>query len=331
MSDYIQDFLNDMGRYPLLTPEEELLLARQVGKMLPVKEKKEAGGKLTPSERRLLKAGERAYKRMILCNLRMVGTVARKYNRRATHLTLLDLVHEGVIGLGRAVEKYEPSRGYKFSTYAFWWIRQGVTRALATSDHTIRIPYSISDKLPRIRYAAQQLMQESGKEATLAQISKQVGIKVSELELLSQQGANCTSLDQPVKNGSSDNASSIVDLVADPNSLQVDDFEPDATDSVRLAIDTLEEREQVIITHRFGLQGADFLPFDQIGKKIGISRAQTQTLYGRAMNKLRLQCSRMQSDHVNLPAAKSANPKLVANLPSHRREIHDLVWTSRSA
>ena len=150
MASSLSAFLGEIGRHQLLTPEQELTLGRKVQAMVALQERCSACD-YNDLERRTLRTGERAKRQMITANLRLVVNLAKRYQGKG--LDLLDLIQEGTIGLNRAVEKYDPTRGHRFSTYAYWWIRQGLNRALSTQSRTIRIPVNVNEKLTRLRAA----------------------------------------------------------------------------------------------------------------------------------------------------------------------------------
>ena len=148
MSDSIKDYLNSIAKYPLLTPQQEIQLGRRVQRL---RELQSLGRALTNAEQREVRSGERARQRFIQSNLQLVVHVARRYDKRNNKtMELLDLIQEGNIGLARAVELFDPTRGYKFSTYAYWWIRQGITRALISSDAIIRLPIGVHETMHSI-------------------------------------------------------------------------------------------------------------------------------------------------------------------------------------
>ena len=184
----LSDFLGEIGRHELLTPEQELTMGRKVQAMVALNERcQQAGGhgaqcEYTSLEKKALKAGERAKNQMITSNLRLVVNLAKRYQGKG--LELLDLIQEGTLGLTRAVEKYDPTRGHRFSTYAYWWIRQGLNRALSTQSRTIRIPVNINEKLTKLRAAKSRLMQELGFHPSTNQIAKQMKIPIEEVEEL---------------------------------------------------------------------------------------------------------------------------------------------------
>ena len=163
MSDPLRDYLNQIGRIPLLTAAEEIALGNAIQAMMPLVGKAD----LTKQEQKTIRAGNRAKKRMIQGNLRLVISVASKYSRMTTRLSMQDLIQEGNIGLIRAAEMFDPSRGYKFSTYAYWWIRQGIMRSTQTQDRMIRLPSGAPDGLRKVKYFMIDYQKEHGKMPTL--------------------------------------------------------------------------------------------------------------------------------------------------------------------
>ncbi|MEB3302353.1 MAG: sigma-70 family RNA polymerase sigma factor, partial [Cyanobacteriota bacterium] len=184
-------YLGTIGRVPLLTPAEEVQLARfvQQGKAL----QGIPADTLTSRQKRQIRMGQRARDRMMAANLRLVVSVAKKYQNQG--LELLDLVQEGAIGLERAVDKFDPAMGYKFSTYAYWWIRQGMTRAIDNSARTIRLPIHISEKLSKMRRISRELSHRLGRQPNRLELAHAMGLQPSELEDLISQSAPCASLD----------------------------------------------------------------------------------------------------------------------------------------
>lgn len=168
-------FLGEIGRHQLLTPEQELMMGRKVQAMVAITERCHLAGGSGPAcdyndeEKVVIRRGERAKNQMITSNLRLVVNLAKRYQGKG--LDLLDLIQEGTLGLTRAVEKYDPTRGHRFSTYAYWWIRQGLNRALSTQSRTIRIPVNVNEKLTKLRAAKARLMQRNGLTPTTEQRS----------------------------------------------------------------------------------------------------------------------------------------------------------------
>ncbi|MDP6193366.1 MAG: sigma-70 family RNA polymerase sigma factor, partial [Prochlorococcaceae cyanobacterium ETNP18_MAG_1] len=187
-SDPISWYLATIGRIPLLTPAEEIELGNQVQKMMSLTEDGSIAPdskELTSHQRRLIRIGRRSKERMMKANLRLVVSVAKKYQGKG--LELLDLIQEGSIGLERAVEKFDPTRGYKFSTYAYWWIRQGMTRAIDNSARTIRLPIHISEKLSKMRRISRELSHRFGRQPNRLELAHAMGIEPQDLEDLVSQ------------------------------------------------------------------------------------------------------------------------------------------------
>lgn len=176
----LSDFFGEIGRHQLLTPDRELTMGRKVQDMVVLVNRcEQAGGKgpaceYSEAERKKIKIGEKAKNEMITANLRLVVNLAKRYQGKG--LELLDLIQEGTLGLTRAVEKYDPSRGHRFSTYAYWWIRQGLNRALSTQSRTIRIPVNINEKLTKLRSAKSKLMQLKGIPPTSDELAEEMKI-----------------------------------------------------------------------------------------------------------------------------------------------------------
>ena len=187
-NDPISWYLSNIGRVPLLTPAEEIELGNQVQKMMVLTEDGQLNEKtkeFTPQEKRTIKIGRRSKERMMKANLRLVVSVAKKYQGKG--LELLDLVQEGSLGLERAVEKFDPTRGYKFSTYAFWWIRQSMTRAIACQSRTIRLPVHLSERLATIRKISRELAHKLGAMPSRIEIAEAMEIDVEELDSVLRQ------------------------------------------------------------------------------------------------------------------------------------------------
>ena len=176
-------YLASIGREPLLTPAEEIELGNQVQAMMQLLEEKNEDP--TPHERKIIKIGRRSKERMMKANLRLVVSVAKKYQGKG--LELLDLIQEGSLGLERAVEKFDPTRGYKFSTYAFWWIRQSMTRAIACQSRTIRLPVHLSERLTTIRRVSLDLAHKLGAMPSRQEIAEAIDMPIEELDSLLRQ------------------------------------------------------------------------------------------------------------------------------------------------
>ena len=283
-SDSIGYYLSSIGRVPLLTATEEIELAHRVQnmkKMLEIPEIERSSKNL-----RLIKIGKRARDRMMSANLRLVVSVAKKYQNQG--LELLDLVQEGAIGLERAVDKFDPAMGYKFSTYAYWWIRQGMTRAIDNSARTIRLPIHISEKLSKMRRVSRELSQKSGRQPTRLEMATAMGIEQKDLEDLISQSAPCASLDAHARG--EEDRSTLGELIPDPNGEEPMEGMDRNIQKEHLGtwLTQLNEREQKIMKLRFGLDGEEPLTLAEIGRQINVSRERVRQLEAKAILKLRV-------------------------------------------
>ncbi len=283
-ADSIGWYLSTIGRVPLLTPAEEIELAHhvQAGKKLQAL----VDGELTARQKRQLRMGQRARDRMMAANLRLVVSVAKKYQNQG--LELLDLVQEGAIGLERAVDKFDPAMGYKFSTYAYWWIRQGMTRAIDNSARTIRLPIHISEKLSKMRRITRELSHRLGRQPNRLELAHAMGMQPEELEELMTQSAPCASLDAHARG--EEDRSTLGELIADPASNEHFDSMDRHLQKEHLGawLSQLNEREQKILRLRFGLEGSEPLTLAEIGRQINVSRERVRQLEAKAIMKLRL-------------------------------------------
>ena len=283
-SDSIGYYLSSIGRVPLLTPAEEIELAHHVQNMKKLLQIPETDR----TQRNLyqIKIGKRARDRMMAANLRLVVSVAKKYQNQG--LELLDLVQEGAIGLERAVDKFDPAMGYKFSTYAYWWIRQGMTRAIDNSARTIRLPIHISEKLSKMRRVSRDLSHKLGRQPSRLEMATAMGIEQKDLEDLISQSAPCASLDAHARG--EEDRSTLGELIPDPNS--EDPMEgmdrSILTEHLSTWLAQLNEREQEIMKKRFGLDGTEESTLAAIGKDIGVSRERVRQLEAKALKRLRM-------------------------------------------
>ncbi len=287
-TDPISWYLATIGRVPLLTPAEEIELGNQVQVMMSLTEDGMVNEKtkaFSSHERRLIRIGRRAKERMMKANLRLVVSVAKKYQGKG--LELLDLVQEGSLGLERAVEKFDPTRGYKFSTYAFWWIRQSMTRAIACQSRTIRLPVHLSERLATIRKVSLDLSHKLGAMPNRLEIAQEMDIDVEELDSILRQALTTSSLDAPV-NGD-DGRSFLGDLIADGSVEEPLDKVEQSIHQEQLGrwLTHLSEQEQHVLKLRFGLEGNDRHTLAEIGRLLEVSRERVRQVELKSLRKLR--------------------------------------------
>jgi RNA polymerase primary sigma factor len=258
-TDSLQLFLNEAGRYPLLTAAEEVELAKGVER------------------------GDAAAKdRMINSNLRLVVSIAKRYQGHG--LSLLDLIQEGVIGLIRAVEKFDWRRGYKFSTYATWWIRQAVQRGVANKSRTIRIPVHIAEREQRIGRAERELTAKLGRPPTDDEISKTAKISLKHLREVREAARAVTSLDKPLGD---DNDASIGDLVGAAAGGVEEEVEISLTEStLHRALEHIPEREREVLRLRYGLTSEEPKSLEEIGRRLGLTRERVRQIESQALQRL---------------------------------------------
>ncbi len=259
-TDALQLFLNEAGRWPLLTKEEEVELAKRI-------------------ERGDMEAKER----MINSNLRLVVSIAKKYQGHG--LSLLDLIQEGIIGLIRAVEKFDWRRGFKFSTYATWWIRQAVQRGVANKARTIRIPVHIADREQRIARAERALAPKLGRQPTEEEVAKQAKLPLKQVREVRQAARAITSLDRPV---GSENEAALGDLFASEQAPPEEEVTVSLEqDVLRRAVAQLPEREREVVKRRYGLNGdRDPASLEAIGRELGLTRERVRQIEARALEQL---------------------------------------------
>ena len=283
-NDPVSWYLSSIGRVPLLTPAEEIELGNQVQTMMNLVEQGE-DAEFTAREKKLIRVGRRSKERMMKANLRLVVSVAKKYQGKG--LELLDLIQEGSLGLERAVEKFDPTRGYKFSTYAFWWIRQSMTRAIACQSRTIRLPVHLSERLAPVRKATMDLAHKLGAMPSRREIATELGMGLEELDGLLRQALTTSSLDAPISG--EEGRSFLGELIADPRNEEPLDAVERRMHHEQLGrwLSYLTAQEKQVLEMRFGLGGEQRHTLAEIGRLMEVSRERVRQVELKALRKLR--------------------------------------------
>ncbi|WP_017304073.1 sigma-70 family RNA polymerase sigma factor [Spirulina subsalsa] len=287
-TDNIKAYLQEIGRTPLLSRAEEVELATKVQAMLPLLEKTER----TAQEEKIVQQGQYARQKMAQANLRLVVSIAKKYQHRG--LSLLDLIQEGSLGLMRGIEKFDPTRGYKFSTYAYWWVRQAITRAIAEQSRTIRLPIHITEQVNQIKRITRQLSQELGRKPTEEEIATELEVDIFKLRQICQAvyRTNPKSLNVTVKD---DDQTELGQLLAD-DSISPSEFasHQELQSHVQDLLDSLPARQREIISLRFGFQGGKKMSFKEIGNHCGMSHERVRQLQNKALRTLKRNAFRLR-------------------------------------
>jgi RNA polymerase sigma factor (sigma-70 family) len=287
--DLVRLYLTDIGQYPLLTKDDEVRLAQAIERRGEAEQELTSGGrKLTPARRRELKRmmrhGDEAQRTFVQSNLRLVVSIAKKY--QASGLPLLDLIQEGNLGLMHAVEKFDWRKGFKFSTYATWWIRQAITRGIANTGRTIRLPVHAGDTLARVQKAQARLELKYGRPATLAELGAEVELPEDKLIEALRFRSEPLSLSEPLRE---DGDAELGDVVEDRSAESP--FEMAATALLPVEINRLlaplDEREREILRLRFGLDRGEPRTLEEVGEHFNLTRERIRQIEARAMSKLR--------------------------------------------
>jgi RNA polymerase primary sigma factor len=266
----IRLYLREIGLVKLLTPQEEIVLAA-----------------------RIKKGDKKAREHMIKANLRLVVKIARDYE--GIGLPLLDLISEGNIGLMKAVERFDPKKGGKLSTYGSWWIKQSIKRALANQSKTIRLPVHLVDKISKMRRIAMRLQEEFGREPTDEEIGEQLGITGSRVSQMRMAAVRPASLDAPIGDDDSNNFGEVVeDENADTPYEQLE--EKTVTGMLQEMVKTLDPREATILRHRFGLDGGNEKTLEEVGKKFGVTRERIRQIQNIALRKMRKMIEKLEAN-----------------------------------
>jgi RNA polymerase primary sigma factor len=288
-ADPVKDYLKQIGRVPLLNAGQEVELAKRIEAGLFAEEKLAAGrGVLRPGQRIDLKwvaeDGRRAKNHLVEANLRLVVSMARRYTGRG--LLFLDLIQEGNLGLIRGVEKFDYTKGYKLSTYATWWIRQAITRALADQARTIRLPVHVVEAINTLARARRQMLQDLGREPTPEQLAAELDMTPEKVIEVQKYGREPISLHTPLGD---DGDSEFGDLIEDSEAIQPGEAASFTLlqEQLHSVLGTLSEREAGVVSMRFGLTDGQPKTLDEIGKVYGVTRERIRQIESKAMSKLR--------------------------------------------
>lgn len=266
--DSVKLYLREIGKIPLLTPEEEMELAQKI---------------VSGSEKEKKKAKDK----MAEANMRLVVSIAKRYSGRG--LDFLDLIQEGNTGLLRAVEKFDPEKGFKFSTYATWWIRQAITRAIADQARTIRIPVHMVETINKVLRTQRRLTQELNREPSVEEVAKAMGMEPEKIEYVMKIKQDIASLDASVGRDGEDEDSSLGDFIEDEERVSPEDAAANQLlkEQIAAILRGLTEREQKIIKMRFGIGGGKSHTLEEVGAEFSVTRERIRQIEAKALNKMR--------------------------------------------
>ncbi|MBW4566013.1 MAG: RpoD/SigA family RNA polymerase sigma factor [Mojavia pulchra JT2-VF2] len=306
-SDMVRVYLQEIGQFPLLTADQEIAYGRKIQQMIAIEQRKDAlsqqflrqptiselAADVGLSEAQVtqtLAQGQRAKQKMVTANLRLVVSIAKKYQGR--NLEFLDLVQEGAIGLQRGIEKFDPNRGYKLSTYAYWWISQAITRAIAEKSRTVRLPIHITEKLNQIKKVQRQLFQELGRFATITEIASALNLQPDQIREYLSVSKQPFSLDLKVGDNQDTEVNELLpDEGISPNEHIVQQF---LRQDINNLLASLKPMQREVLILRFGLENDQQLSLAEIGQKLNVSRERIRQIQQQAINILRRQQSDIQ-------------------------------------
>ena len=302
-TDLMRDYLHSIGRVPLLEKSAEIIYGKQVQRMMSCLEEKEklekklglqpslkqwadALGLSTEELSQVLSEGKLAKTQMMEANLRLVVSVAKKYQRR--NLEFLDLIQEGNLGLERAVEKFDPKKGYRFSTYAYWWIRQAITRAISQKSRTIRLPIHITEKVNKIKKTQRELASLLGRTATMTEVAEALDLGLEEIRKCLKANRKPLSLDVRIGD---ERDTDLSEMIEDKQTASPEDYatQNSMRQDLQELLSELKPKEREVISLRFGLEDGEQWSLVKIAKRLNLSRERIRQLESRALAHLRRQ------------------------------------------